>query len=90
VARHRPGAGFARRGDELNSLAVGYTGTVNLSVTDTDPAVLVQADYTFTVDDQAKHTFTGGFTLITPGTWTLTVADQANGLSIDVTVTVNP
>jgi hypothetical protein len=61
---------------------------VTFSVTDIDPAVLVSADYT--VDDQAMHTFTGGFTLITPGPWTLTVADQANGLRIDVTVTVNP
>jgi hypothetical protein len=40
--------------------------------------------------ESGAHTFTGGFTLITPGPWTLTVADLANGLSIDVTLTVNP
>jgi large repetitive protein len=69
---------------------LGYRGTVTFSVTDPDPAVVVQPDYTFTAGDQGMHTFTGGFTLITPGAWTLTVADLANGLSIDVTLTVNP
>jgi hypothetical protein len=65
-------------------------GTVTFSVTDPDPAVVLPLDYTFTADDPGTHTFTGGFTLITPGPWTLTVADLANGLSIDVTLTVNP
>jgi hypothetical protein len=48
------------------------------------------ADYTFSADDQGRHTFSGACTLITPGPWTLTVADLVNGLSIDVTLTVNP
>jgi hypothetical protein len=76
--------------DVFGQVAFGYTGTVTFSVTDTDPAVVLPLDYTFTADDSGTHTFTSGFTLITPGPWTLTVADVANGLSIDVTLTVNP
>ena len=76
--------------DVFGQVAFGYRGTVTFSVTDPDPAVVLPADYTFTADDQGTHPFTSGFTLITPGTWTLTVADLANGLSIDVTLTVNP
>jgi hypothetical protein len=76
--------------DAFGQVAFGYTGTVIFSVTDPDPAVVLPADYSFTADDQGTHTFTGGFTLITPGAWNLTVADLANGLSQDVMLTVNP
>jgi hypothetical protein len=76
--------------DIFGQVAFGYTGTVTFRVTDPDPAVVVQPDYTFTADDQGTHTFTGGFTLITPGPWTLTVADLANGLTQDMMLTVNP
>jgi hypothetical protein len=76
--------------DIFGQVAFGYRGTVTFSVTDPDPAVMLPADYTFTADDQGTHTFTGEFTLITPGMWTLTTADLANGLSQDVMVTVDP
>jgi hypothetical protein len=76
--------------DVFGQVAFGYRGTVSFSVTDPDPAVVLPLDYTFTADDPRTHTFTGGFTLITPGPWTLTIADLADGLSIDVTLTVNP
>jgi hypothetical protein len=76
--------------DPFGQVAFGYTGTVSFSVTDPDPAVVLPLDYTFTAGDQGTHTFTGGFTLITPGMWTLTVADLANGLSKDVMLTVTP
>jgi hypothetical protein len=75
--------------DVFGQVAFGYRGTVTFSVTDPDPAVVLPADYTFTADDQGTHTFTGEFTLFTPGTWTLTTADLANGLSQDVMVTVD-
>ena len=52
--------------------------------------MLSALDYTFTSDDQGRHTFSGAFTLITPGDQTLTVADLANGLGIDVPITVDP
>jgi hypothetical protein len=42
-----------------------------------------------TADDQGRHTFSGAFTLITPGDQTLSVADLANWLSIDVAITVD-
>ena len=71
-------------------MAFGYTGTVTFRVTDPDPAVVLPLDYTFTADDQGMHTFSGAFTLISPGDQTLTVGDLANGLSTDVTLTVNP
>jgi hypothetical protein len=76
--------------DVFGQVAFGYCGTVTFSVTDTDPAVVLPLDYTFTADDQGRHTFSGAFTLVTPGGQTLMVADLANGLSIDVPITVNP
>jgi hypothetical protein len=75
--------------DVFGQVALGYRGTVTFRVTDPDPAVVLPADYTFTADDEGTHTFTGEFTLITPGMWTLTAADLANGLSQDLTVTVD-
>jgi hypothetical protein len=75
--------------DVFGQVAFGYTGMVTFSVTDTDPAVVLPADYTFTAGDQGTHTFTGQFTLITPRVWTLTTGDLANGLSQDVMMTVD-
>jgi hypothetical protein len=76
--------------DAFGQAAFGYTGTVTFSVTDTDPAVVLPLDYTLMAGDQGRHTFSGAFTLITPGDQTLTVADLANGLSKDGALTVNP
>jgi hypothetical protein len=76
--------------DRFGQVAFGYTGTVTFSVTDTDPAMVLPLDYTFTAGDQGRHIFSGAFTLITPGDQTLTVADLANGLSTDLTLTVDP
>jgi N-acetylneuraminic acid mutarotase len=75
--------------DPYGNVATGYRGMVTFSVTDHDPAVVLPADYTFSADDQGTHRFTGEFTLITPGMWTLTAADLANGLTQDVMVTVD-
>jgi hypothetical protein len=76
--------------DAFGQVAFGYRGTVTFRVMDTDPAVVLPLDYTVTPDDQGRHTFSGAFTLITAGDQTLTVADLANGLSMDVTLTVTP
>jgi hypothetical protein len=76
--------------DIFGQVAFGYRGAVTFSVTDPDPAVVLPAEYTFTADDQGTHRFTGEFTLITPGMWTLTSADLFNGLTQDVMLTVNP
>jgi hypothetical protein len=75
--------------DVFGQVAFGYRGTVTFSVTDPDPAVMLPADNTFSAGDQGTHTFAGQFSLITPGTWTLTTADLASGLSQDVMVTVD-
>jgi hypothetical protein len=90
VAAGTPFDGTVQAVDAFGQVAFGYTGTVTFRVTDPDPAVVLPPDYTFTAGDQGRHTFSGGFTLITPGMWTLTVADLANGLSKDVMLTVNP
>jgi hypothetical protein len=75
--------------DVFGQVAFAYTGTLTFRVTDTDPAVVLPLDYIFTADDQGRHTFPGAFTLITPGDQTLTVADLADGLSMDVALTVD-
>jgi hypothetical protein len=82
-----------RDGYQLSGYIHGGTGQNTLDysayTSDPDPAVMLPADYTFSADDQGTHRFTGEFTLITLGTWTLTTADLANGLSHDVLVTVD-
>jgi hypothetical protein len=74
--------------DVYGQVAFGYKGTVTFSVTDTDPAVVLPLDYTFTADDQGRHSFSGAFTLITPGDQTITVSDLDNGFSASVTLRV--
>jgi hypothetical protein len=54
------------------------------------PCCLFSADAcNFTAADQGTHTFTSGFTLMTPGAWALTAADRADGLSASLTLPVN-
>jgi hypothetical protein len=72
----------------------GYTGTVSFSTSDTDPGVVLPADYAFTLGDGGSHTFTdtglGETTLITPGDQILTVMDTAgNTITGSATITVN-
>ena len=74
--------------DIFAQVAVGYTGTVTLSTTDPDPNVVLPADYPFTLADGGTHTFMAGFTLQTPGMWTLTAADTDSGFSASVPITV--
>jgi hypothetical protein len=76
--------------DAFGQVAFAYTGTLTFRVMDTDPAVVLPLEYIFTADDQGRHTFGGAFTLIAPGDQPVTVADLADGLSTDVTLTVNP
>jgi hypothetical protein len=75
--------------DSNGNIVPSYTGTVAFSSTDPFPAML-PANYTFTASDQGMHTFSGGVTLFTAGTQTLTVQDTANGSitgSASITVT---
>jgi streptogramin lyase len=59
------------------AVAIGYTGTVSFTSSDLYPGML-PATYTFTSSDQGVHTFTGGVTLFTAGTQTLTVQDTTD------------
>jgi hypothetical protein len=76
--------------DPYGNPAVNYQGTVTFSTSDTDPGIVLPADYTFTAADAGAHTFTGGVTLITPGDQTVTATDTASGMTHTVTVTVVP
>jgi len=74
--------------DPFGQVAVGYTGTVTFSTSDTDPGVVLPADYTFTAGDGGVHTFTD-ITLVTPGEQTLTVADTTDDtINGNATITV--
>ena len=74
--------------DEANSIFTVYRGTVHF--TSTDPAAVLPANYTFTAADAGTHTFTGGVTLKTAGSRTVTATDIADsGISGSQTVTVN-
>jgi hypothetical protein len=74
--------------DIFGQAAFGYRGTVTFTASDTDPAVVLPADYPFTAADQGTHTFGGAFILVTPGDQTLTVTDLAGGFSAGLTLTV--
>jgi hypothetical protein len=79
--------------DIFGQVAVGYTGTVTFSTSDTDPGVVLPADYTFTAADGGVHTFTDTglreITLVTPGDQTLTVTDTTDDtINRNATITV--
>jgi hypothetical protein len=74
--------------DPYGNTAVNYQGTVTFSTSDTDPDIVLPADYTFTADDHGVHTFSGAVTLSTPGDQTITVTDTASGMTRTVTVTI--
>jgi hypothetical protein len=74
--------------DAFNNTVISYLGTVQFTSTDSDPGVMLPADYSFTTGDAGQHTFAAGVTLITLGNQTLTVDDPALGISADITVNV--
>jgi hypothetical protein len=74
--------------DPYGNVDVNYQGTVHFSSMDPDPGVVLPADYTFTGDDQGVHTFAGGVTLQTPGTWDVTVTDLVGGQTGSASVMV--
>ncbi len=60
-------------------LAIGYTGTIQL--TSTDPNAVLPANYTFTAADQGQHTFS--VTFKTAGSPSITATDVNNPLLTD-------
>ncbi|MEK7214909.1 MAG: Ig-like domain-containing protein, partial [Chloroflexota bacterium] len=59
--------------DQGGNRATAYVGKSTFASTDT--AAVLPATYTYTSGDAGSHTFTGGVTLKTAGTQTVTVAD---------------
>jgi hypothetical protein len=76
--------------DPYANVDMNYAGTVTWTSSDTDPGVILPADYTFQATDNGKVTFPGGVTLITLGNQTLTAADTLSGISGNASVTVGP
>jgi hypothetical protein len=76
--------------DPYGNVDTNYTGTTTWTSSDTDPGVVLPADYTFQANDNGTHTFTAAATLITPGAQTLTATDTASGVTSRVIVTVAP
>jgi hypothetical protein len=75
--------------DPYGNIDTHYAGTVTFTTSDTDPAVVLPVDYVFSAADGGTHTFSGGFTLVTPGDQTLTAADLDGGFSASLTLPVN-
>jgi hypothetical protein len=75
--------------DSYGNTDVNYQGTVTFSTSDSDPGVVLPADYTFTATDAGMHTFAGGVTLITPGDQTISATDSVSGATGSATVMVS-
>jgi hypothetical protein len=62
-----------------------------ISFTSSDPAAVLPSQYRFTAVDAGSHTWTNGFTLMTPGNQTIsaTIYD-ATGINGTAKVTVSP
>jgi hypothetical protein len=67
--------------DIFGQTAVGYTGTITFSTSDSDPRVVLPPDSTFQLGDGGMTTFPAGVTLFTPGEQTLTVTDPDSGIT---------
>jgi hypothetical protein len=74
--------------DSFGQLVVGYLGTIHFSSTDNDPNVVLPADYTFGASNGGSVTFSGGVTLFTPGSQTVTATDLGSGISGNTIVTL--
>ena len=73
--------------DTFDNIVTGFTGTISVSTTDAN--ALKPADYTFVGGDNGAHTFTGGVTLKTAGTQTVTVTSGAIS-NPSAAITVSP
>jgi hypothetical protein len=76
--------------DAYANVDMNYGGTVTWTSSDTDPGVLLPADYTFQPTDNGMVTFPAGVTLITLGNQTLTATDTVSGITGSATILVGP
>jgi hypothetical protein len=75
--------------DPFGQTAVGYTGTVHFS--STDSGATLPDDYPFTAGDNGSHTFAAGVTLVTAGSQMLTASDTTtDSITGNAAVTVSP
>jgi hypothetical protein len=63
--------------DQFGNTVAGYTGTVHF--TSSDLQAVLPADYTFVSGDSGTHTFSGGVTLRTIGTQSITASNMTAG-----------
>jgi hypothetical protein len=76
--------------DPYGNVDTSYAGTATWSSSDTDPGVVLPANYSFQATDQGVVMFTAGATLITQGNQTLTATDAVSGITGSLTVAVSP
>ena len=74
--------------DPYSNVDMNYGGTVTWTSSDTDPGLLLPADYTFQPTDNGMVTFSGGVTLITLGNQSITATDTVSGITGTATVAV--
>jgi hypothetical protein len=74
--------------DANNNTAVGFTGTVNFSSSDSQ-ATFSPSSYTFVTGDKGTHTFANGATLRTAGTQSITAAASGLASGTQSGITVN-
>jgi hypothetical protein len=79
--------------DPYGNRDTNYQGTVMFMTSDTDPRVVLPANYTYTAQDAGAHLFTntglGETTLITVGPQQIFVNDTVSGIAGVVTINVN-
>jgi hypothetical protein len=71
-----------------SNIDVNYTGTIHFTTSDSDPGVVLPAEYTFQAGDAGRVTFSAGVTLITAGDQTLTVTDVDSSITGSTIVTL--
>jgi hypothetical protein len=77
-------------GDPFGTIETNYAGSVTFTSSDSDPNVVLPADYTFTSSDAGVVMFPDGATLFTEGDQTITATDTVTGIKGTATVTVVP
>ncbi len=75
--------------DPYGNTDTNFLGTVSLSTSDTDPGIVLPADYSLQPGDQGTVAFEN-LALVTPGDQTITATDPSSGISGSVTITVMP
>jgi hypothetical protein len=77
--------------DAYGHTAVGYLGTVTFSSSDTDPGIILPANYAFMASDGGVHVFANGAKLRTPGSQTIRATDTlVPSISGSASVVVSP